>query len=87
MWEAKRDGGKRKHSGTCLGQALHSIISIKPCTLMLLGIFLGSTIAKCHRPAARTQELRQEPLPLAGGSVSSHLHIVKGDSEPSRSFS
>lgn len=87
MWEAKRNGGRRKHSGTCFGQVPGSIVSIRPCTLMLLGVFLGSTIAKCHRQAARTQTLSQEPLPLAGGSVSSHLHTVKGDREPSRSLS
>lgn len=77
-------GGKE---GTCFGQVPRSIISIRLCTLMLLCVFLGSTIAKCHRQAARTQTLSQEPLPLAGGSVSSHLHTVKGDSEPSRSLS
>lgn len=58
---------RRECSGTCFGLAPHSIISVSLCTLMTLGVFMGTTIERCRRLAACTQEAWLEPLPLAGG--------------------
>lgn len=46
--------GRRKHAGLRFGLAPHSSISVSPRTLMILGVFMGTTVASCHGLAACT---------------------------------